>query len=75
MMARRLEGQLEITGSQSPARARSANLLYPYRRPWRSGEMAEVIRTALAQSKTPLSSAPPATPTAVDLDMTQLDPC
>jgi Domain of Unknown Function (DUF1259) len=36
-------------------------------------KMAEVIRTALAQSKTPLTSAPPATPPAIDLDMMQLD--
>jgi hypothetical protein len=35
--------------------------------------MAEVIKTALSQSKTPPASPPPATPPAVDLDMAQLD--
>jgi hypothetical protein len=36
-------------------------------------KMAEVIRTALAQSKTPLNAPPAGTPPAVDLDMAQLD--
>lgn len=36
-------------------------------------KMAEVIKTALAQSKTPPAAKPPATPPAIDLDTAQLD--
>ncbi len=36
-------------------------------------EMAEVIRSALALSKTPLAASSPTTPPAVELDMAQLD--
>jgi hypothetical protein len=36
-------------------------------------KMAEVLRAALAQSKTPLSAAAPGTPPSIDLDMGQLD--
>ena len=74
VMAKLIEGGLDITAIHNHLlRATPATF---YKHVGGTGDpvkMAEVIKTALAQSKTPPPAAPPATPPAVDLDTAQLD--
>jgi hypothetical protein len=74
VMAKLLEGGIEITAVHNHLlRASPATFYMHIGGHGDPVKMAEVIRMALAQSKTPLSSPAPATPPAVDLDMAQLD--
>jgi hypothetical protein len=74
VMAKLLEGGLEITAVHNHLlRASPATFYMHIGGHGDPAKMAEVIRAALALSKTPLTSAAPATPPAVDLDMPQLD--
>jgi hypothetical protein len=74
VMARLLEGGIEITAVHNHLlRASPATFYMHIGGHGDPVKIAEVIRAALAQSKTPLTSAAPATSPAVDLDMTQLD--
>ncbi len=74
VMAKLLEGGLEITAIHNHLLRASPATFYMH--VGGSGDpvkMAEVIKTALAQSRTPLTPPAAATPPAVDLDMGQLD--
>jgi hypothetical protein len=74
VMAKLLEGGIEITAVHNHLlRATPATFYMHIGGHGDPLKMAEVIRSALAQSKTPLSSPAPSTPPAVDLDMGQLD--
>jgi hypothetical protein len=74
VMAKLLEGGLEITAIHNHLlRATPATFYMHVGGTGDPVKMAEVIKTALAQSKTPPASPPPATPPAVDLDTAQLD--
>jgi hypothetical protein len=74
VMMKLIEGGLDITAIHNHLlRATPATF---YMHVGGSGDpvkIAELIKTALAQSKTPPASPPPATPPAVDLDTAQLD--
>ena len=74
VMAKLLEGGLEITAIHNHLLRASPATFYMH--VGGSGDpvkMAEVIKTALAQSRTPLTPPAAATLPAVDLDMGQLD--
>lgn len=74
VMAKLLEGGLEITAIHNHLLRASPATFYMH--VGGNGDpvkMAEVIKTALAQSRTPLTPPAAATPPAVDLDMGQLD--
>ena len=74
VMAKLLDGGLEITAIHNHLlRASPATFYMHVGGMGDPVKMAEVIKTALAQSKTPPASPPPATPPAVDLDTAQLD--
>jgi hypothetical protein len=74
VMAKLLEGGLDITAIHNHLlRANPATFYMHVGGTGDPVKMAEVIKTALAQSKTPPPATPPATPPAVDLDMAQLD--
>jgi hypothetical protein len=74
VMAKLLEGGLEITAIHNHLlRASPATFYMHVGGTGDPVKMAEVIKTALAQSKTPPAATPPATPPAVDLDTAQLD--
>src|SRR5436305_1382298 len=74
VMAKLIEGGLDITAIHNHLlRATPATFYMHVGGTGDPVKMAEVIKTALAQSKTPPPAAPPATPPAVDLDTAQLD--
>ncbi len=74
VMAKLIEGGLDITAMHNHLlRATPATFYMHVGGTGDPVKMAEVIKTALAQSKTPPPAAPPATPPAVDLDTAQLD--
>src|SRR3954469_23443207 len=74
VMAKLIEGGLDITAIHNHLlRANPATFYMHVGGMGDPVKMAEVIKTALAQSKTPPAATPPATPPAVDLDMAQLD--
>src|SRR3954462_5101145 len=74
VMAKLLEGGLDITAIHNHLlRANPATFYMHVGGIGDPVKMAEVIKIALAQSKTPPAATPPATPPAVDLDMAQLD--
>src|SRR6478735_7690923 len=74
VMAKLIEGGLDITAIHNHLlRANPATFYMHVGGHGDPVKMAEVIKTALTQSKTPPASPPPATPPAVDLDMAQLD--
>jgi hypothetical protein len=75
VMAKLMEGGIEITAVHNHLlRANPATFYMHIGGHGDPVKMAEVLRSALAQSKTPLTApAAPATPPAVDLDTAQLD--
>jgi hypothetical protein len=74
VMAKLLEGGIEITAVHNHLlRANPATFYMHIGGHGDPVKMAEVIRSALAQSKTPLTPPAAATPPAIDLDMAQLD--
>jgi hypothetical protein len=75
VMARLTEGGVEITAVHNHLLRASPETFYMHIGGHGDPvKMAEVIRSALALSKTPLNAAPPASPAlAVDLDTAQLD--
>ena len=74
VMAKLLEGGLDITAIHNHLlRANPATFYMHVGGTGDPVKIAEVIKAALAQSKTPPAATPPATPPAVDLDMAQLD--
>src|SRR5947207_7996798 len=75
VMAKLLEGGIDITAVHNHLLRANPETFYMHIGGHGDPvKMAEVIRSALALSKTPLNAAPPASPaTAVDLDTAQLD--
>jgi hypothetical protein len=74
VMAKLLEGGIEITAVHNHLlRASPATSYMHIGGHGDPVKMAEVLRTALGQSKTPMNAPAAATPPAVDLDMAQLD--
>src|SRR5215212_4901349 len=74
VMAKLLEGGIEITAVHNHLlRASPATFYMHIGGHGDPVKMAEVIRTALGQSKTPLNAPTAGTPRAIDLDMPQLD--
>jgi uncharacterized protein DUF1259 len=74
VMAKLLEGGIEITAVHNHLlRANPATFYMHIGGHGDPVKMAEVIRSALAQSKTPLNPPAASTPPAIDLDMQQLD--
>lgn len=74
VMAKLLDGGIEITAVHNHLlRANPATFYMHIGGHGDPVKMAEVIRSALAQSKTPLNPPAAATPPAIDLDTAQLD--